>query len=39
MDKFNLQAGFGRITINPHMGIDIVGYYKEENRTHDPQRT
>ena len=29
MDKFNLQAGFGRITINPHMGIDIVGYYKE----------
>ena len=29
MDKFNLQAGFSRVTVNPHMGIDIVGYYKE----------
>ena len=29
MSKANLQAGFGRVTINPHLGIDIVGYYKE----------
>ena len=27
----NLYAGFGRVNVNPMMGIGIAGYYKVRN--------